>query len=612
MRGRILFFIVAALLEGGVCRGETAVPKADEMGRELLVARLLGCEVEELDGELADRLGEFLDRPLRLNSASLADLLECGLFTQFQAVSLDDYMSKNSGVYSLMELSAVYGFNETFVRALAPFVDVSPPSSLPKGRSRRVDVDAIVRGSMKPSFSQSDDPPWSYGAKVLAGFGGRFTCSAAVSRPSDGKTPSPSLYTAHFGWNWKGLSGRTSGKVLLGDFNARFGQGLVMYSGVTLGSLTSVSSFSRRSQGVSRSWSFNPQYSLRGAAFQMSIGHFSCTALLSMPGLSQKEKGYPLLPCVDLSWYFPSGQISLTGVAKFNSENPLAKVSVSERFCLRGVDVFSELAWDILGRVPSGVAGVTFPVCEGLSLATLVRYYHPDFETEMSSPVSSLSKAANEHGLSLGGDFNFGRRVPVASPTAFFSTRSLVNGSFSIDAAGFPQTKSEDVPVSLQVKIFSLWNFALSPAFTLVFRVGERFRTWGLKNRTDLRTELCFESGSFKANLRLNALKCVDWGLLGYVEGGWRCRVLALNLRQGIFRIDDWNDRIYVYERDAPGSFNVPAFYGRGLWTSFNAKVSPLPWLQIHLRSSGTFYPFPAQKKKPGKAELKLQLDFRF
>ena len=104
----------------------------------------------------------------------------------------------------------------------------------------------------------------------------------------------------------------------------------------------------------------------------------------------------------------------------------------------------------------------------------------------------------------------------------------------------------------------------------------------------------------------------MDWGLLGYVEGGWRRRVLALNLRQGIFRIDDWNDRIYVYERDAPGSFNVPAFYGRGLWTSLNAKVSPLPWLQIHLRSSGTFYPFPAQKKKPGKAELKLQLDFRF
>ena len=290
MRGRILFFIVAALLEGGVCKGETAVPKTDEMGRELLVARLLGCEVEELDGELADRLVEFLDRPLRLNSASLADLLACGLFTQLQAEYIKEYMSKNSGVYSLMELSAVYGFNESFVRALAPFVDVSPPSSLPGGHSRMVDVDAVVRGSMKPSFIQSEDLPWSYGAKVLADFGGRFTCSAAVSRPSDGKTPAPSLYTAHFAWNWKGLSGRTSGKVLLGDFNARFGQGLVMYSGVTLGSLTSVSSFSRRSQGVSRSWSFNPQYSLRGAAFQMSIGHFSCTALLSMPVLSQKGK----------------------------------------------------------------------------------------------------------------------------------------------------------------------------------------------------------------------------------------------------------------------------------------------------------------------------------
>ena len=36
-----------------------------------------------------------------------------------------------------------------------------------------------------------------------------------------------------------------------------------------------------------------------------------------------------------------------------------------------------------------------------------------------------------------------------------------------------------------------------------------------------------------------------------------------------LFDIDHWDDRIYVYERDAPGNFSSRAFCGRG----WNAQV---------------------------------------
>ena len=33
--------------------------------------------------------------------------------------------------------------------------------------------------------------------------------------------------------------------------------------------------------------------------------------------------------------------------------------------------------------------------------------------------------------------------------------------------------------------------------------------------------------------------------------------------RWTVYKVDNWDDRIYVYERDLPGMFTSPAAYGR-------------------------------------------------
>jgi hypothetical protein len=84
-------------------------------------------------------------------------------------------------------------------------------------------------------------------------------------------------------------------------------------------------------------------------------------------------------------------------------------------------------------------------------------------------------------------------------------------------------------------------------------------------------------------------------------------------LRQGFFKIDEWDDRIYAYERSAPGSFKVPAYYGRGLWTALTVSAKLSRFCKMYLRSSCTAYPFmPMEKRKPGKAELELYSVFSF
>ena len=123
---------------------------------------------------------------------------------------------------------------------------------------------------------------------------------------------------------------------------------------------------------------------------------------------------------------------------------------------------------------------------------------------------------------------------------------------------------------------------------------------------------MSYTSEQIYASSRLNLLRCDGTALLGYLEGGYVRSAFTAYLRVGLFRVDDWDDRIYVYERDSPDSFTVPAFYGRGVWSSAVLSWKPRRWLRLYLRAALTEYPFmDEQKRKPGRAELKLHCVFR-
>ena len=87
------------------------------------------------------------------------------------------------------------------------------------------------------------------------------------------------------------------------------------------------------------------------------------------------------------------------------------------------------------------------------------------------------------------------------------------------------------------------------------------------------------------------------------MEAGYRQETVAVYLRYGVYRIDEWDDRIYVYERDAPGNFNVPAYYGRGMWGAAYLKWNFMKKGRLYLRCA---------IKKPGNAELKLLMSLLF
>lgn len=578
------------------------------------VLEFLGTDVpEDADPYEIERLEDLLAHPVRINSGQEV-LSSCGLFTAYQAASLSDYISRHGGVFSLNELAVVDGFSEDYARKLSPFISMEG-AELSGTASRGLRGDLTLRTAARLDGDESFQ--WSYGMRCLMTCGESFGLSCGLSRSYSAPSGTPQYRALSAEWR----AYRFPLAVVLGDFNARFGQGLALWNGMSMGGVPLPSSIARRQSGISRSRSFTGNGALTGIAAAATLGRFSLSALVAMPGIKTIRSApgkLSLLPGVNVTWNPRYGRLGFTHYADFSGiagpgpvRIPDMKTSVDGSFCIRGTDIFAEAAFDWVNGCTAALAGTSFQAGEDMRLAAMLRYYPAHYSAERSGAVRSTSRCTNEYSASFCGEFSCGGSVRLRGQEGFGTTVSRHSGDFSFDLAFFPEPKAASQLHSLQVKSVCRWQTMLTDALRLGFRLSGCLRSWGHAWRTDFRTDLAWCSRCWNASMRLNALKCAGWGFLGYMEGGYKAPDIGIYFRQGLFLIDSWDDRIYVYERDAPGCFNVPAFYGRGVWTSFVASWRFARWGKLYARASCTAWPFMSgTKKKPGRAELKIQCVF--
>ena len=581
MRRRIaVFFVIMTFLPVALC-GQTD-------GEIEVVAKWSGSNVEDMDGEEVERLCVLMRRPMRLNVSSQAELLECELLSRYQVASLLDYRERNGWVMSFMELAAVDGFGQDFVERIRPFVSLDLPSA--EGGSK-LDNEILLRTVMK---TKDGNLRYSYASRYLIESGKSWSAAVNFSRSLDASRFRPDLIGGHFCWRLR----KVPLKLIVGDFNARFGQGLTLWNGMIMSAYESPSSFMRRPSGITASGSLTGKYAYTGLASTAEFGNFVFSAMLSVPGIKQawdRPDEMALMPAINLTYNWRNGQAGITHYSVFSGPGsrpylPDMKTSADMALCVRGIDVFSELTYDWVARGLSGMTGVVFPVGEKLDMAAALRLSKEEYALALSAGVLS-GKWMNSRGTD-----GSQRRNEVL---------------LSADVTYCPEPKDDARNHSLQMKFRAQWNYIVTETISVIVRLTERARSWGTMFRTDLRTDLKWSSEYFSSSIRMNFLRCVGTSFMSYAEGGFRRSKVSLYLRQGVFLVDEWDDRIYVYERDVPGAFNVPACYGRGLWTSFVSSWKPARGLNFNIRVAYTAYPF-MKERKPGRAELSFQFVSRF
>ena len=610
MRRAVILFLLF------LCSFSSAAQGQSEMA---LIADFLGTDSEEeLDAYEVEKLEEYLRRPLLLNIYSSSRLVSSGLLTEYQVASLQDYRNNNGDVLSLSELAALDGYGRDFVERIAPFISFESYAKAGQaaGYNAALRKDISVRSSFRSDME--DGRQMAYGLKYRVEAGERLSAAVAFSRSYEGPSWRPQAFSGHVAWYFK----RRQAKLVAGDFNARFGQGLAFWNGMVLSGLASPTAYLRRASAISQSWSFTGSSAMTGLAASMMAGRTSISAVLSMPGIKNLEalSELALLPALNLTRHMRNGQVSATSYVHFSPvlgrdvRIPDLKSSVDARFCLNGTDIFAEGAMDWVTMAPAFLAGTTFPAGEDLRLAAMLRFYPPDFNPTFSGAPRSGTKCRNEHALSFSGEFSRGDYVAIRGAEGFGSSVRKHKGTFSLDAVYFPESKSEQKDVTCQAKLLLTWQCMLTDALRLSLRLNERIRNWEERIfKTDFRSDLSYISGRFQTTLRLNVMDYIGTGFLSYLEGTYKYEVMTLHLRQGLFLINNWDDRIYAYEHDAPGSFTVPAYYGRGVWTAFTASLKFSGRGRLYARASFISYPMMrAEKKKPGRAELKLQYVLSF
>lgn len=511
-----------------------------------------GAEEEALDEQALARFDHYRNHPVRINRLPRSRLLATGLFSVYQVATLLDYRQHEGDVLSVTELARIDGFGIRNARALAPFLSFAS-DRLPGQTEEddRLQAGATFRATKGSAGWQGSGKALVEGRRWEAGLAGKAV-------PGD----RPALTSGFAAFQGR----RLPLTVIAGDFQARFGQGLALWSGFSLSGIPTVTALYKRPAGLSPVRSYGGS-GYRGLAADLSLGRWTLSAFAAA------RSG--LLSGGNLSWYGKYGQVSVTA---FHDPAGSSKWAADGRFCLGGTECFAEVARDRAASCTAVVGGLVFPWGES-RLGLVRRHYPADYAPEHAGAIRSGTKVRDEEGLTLA----FGNALL----------------DLSLDAAYHPSRREG------QLKgVFS--GTLQRGAWTWKWRLAERYRSAAPRNRTDVRADLGWTRGAWTLNARLNAVRSKRTGWLAYAESGWQQGNWLAWLRGTLFRVDDWEDRVYAYERNAPGSFSVPAYYGRGFGVSCYAGRKGKHW-KAWLQASLLAYPW-METKKPGKAGLRLQV----
>jgi hypothetical protein len=287
---------------------------------------LISEQMQSEDGDLSNLTeiwSYYLSHPLNLNKAKREDLADLLLLSDIQINNLLKHREKNGYLISIYELQSINGFDLATIKKITPYVFVSDnfnsaffstKEMFKDGKHEFVtrfqrilepqsgfNVSDSVR-NIKPNSYYLGDPnrvfarySFQYNNNVSFvmagekdageqfGFGGSKIDSIPLN---DGSNQKRAEYRQTKGFDF--YSGHIAIKnirfiktLVIGDYQATFGQGLTLWQGFAFGKSASTMSIKRSGMGIKPYRSFDENRFFRGAAGTIRIKDFEFTALAS-------------------------------------------------------------------------------------------------------------------------------------------------------------------------------------------------------------------------------------------------------------------------------------------------------------------------------------------
>ena len=634
------------------CLAQTEDPAAGELLENFFRENE---QASEADAQLfLETLENLRLRPLDLNTASRDDLLSVRLLNEIQVENFLAYRNRLGALLNEYELQAIPAWDLTDIRRLLPFAKVYTgleTRNIPLargfiqgenevilrwGRNNRPNYAATAEGepdALALRFRHSFDNRMRFGFTAEKDPGEAFF-RGSNSRGFD-------FYSAHFFVQQVNPTLKT---FTLGDFSARFGQGLLLQTGFSPGKSAETMSVARDSRKINAYAAFGEAYFLRGAAATLAFGkNWEITGLFSarrrdanllapadtvdqefadLVFSSLQTSGLHRTPAeiadeksirewvggLSATRRWENGQVSLNGLHLEYDKPWQPALAPYRRFVFTGKSLtgasldynWRHRNWYVFGEIArsdnggtAALNGLLFAADRRVTLAVVHRALGRAYQSVYAAPFAETSGASNEQGVYLGADIRFGRKWQINAyadvwrhPWLRFGVSAPSQGSEYLGRVIWTPRRG--------VSFYALWQLEIKERDDSTPERGS-----GLAENRRGRFRL---HGSYKMGQGLELRSRVEWstfqigqsarsrGFLAFQEAVLRPLGSPIygSLRYTIFDTQDYDTRVYTFENDLFAAISIPGFAGRGSRYFINLTWRVNDWLRLESRLEQT------------------------
>ena len=664
---------------------------------ENLAEQIIENSDQQVDlDQIVDDLTFLYENKLNLNTATFSQLAQLHFLDDAQIRALLNYRRKYGLIISLGELTVINGFTPDLVSNLLPFVTLAPPEKAQPLNPKRVvkygrnevylrdqftlepQKGYIIRDTILPNDTVTNRYlgnrqkiyfryKFTYRDRVIAGITAEKDAGEQFFQGA--QRAGFDFYSAHLQIN---RISKRLWRIVAGDFQAQFGQGLVLWNGFAMGKSAYVLDIRRRPQGLLKYSSTDETHFFRGlgatvkfdqwylssfASYKKIDGSINFTIdttqnpyeqyITSLEGtgfhrtfseIARRHTVGETVFGLDITHKGEHLHWGITGIGYHYSVPVLSSAAIYQQhnfqgqtganigfnwfYLWRDISFFGESALSSnLGQAT--LIGLSIPLHYRLQLVTLYRYYSPNYFAFYGSGFGEGTRPQNEQGFYTGLQI---LPMPKWKISLYFDRYRFPSLRYRIYQ---PQTWGNEILAQVDyfplrwLKMYVRYKNEIKP---LNLTSGQIYQVL-MTHRQYLRFNL-----TYNANEQLRLATRVemsyyhfsdetDHGILLLQDIRWQSHNLPMVVYWRFAMFDaPYNARFFAYENDVLYAFSVPAYFYRGSRTYLLFRYDINHSLSLWLKLSTTIYADRDvisegslnQINANHKSEFKIQLRYRF
>lgn len=594
----------------------------------------------EIDiAQMQSDLEFLLKNPININTKSTQDLVHYGLITQIQYNSLQEHIDKYGALKAIEELQIIEGFGTDQILILSHFISTNNfAGSISLHREikeTKNDLTLHYNQLIQEKAGFSDDEQFYLGhpSRLMLKFKTQFYSKwkLAINLEKDAGEK--------LAWDWKNnrrafdhsslyleyKSNAILQKLIIGDYQLRLGQALTFWKGFAFKKSSNTIGIRKVANELKAHTGMDEVNFLRGLSFilkhkktqfipfvsfrkidaiildtdQGVINSIQSSGLhRSLRELSYKARLNELVFGTYLSFSLSKIKLGSSFVYQhynfpFNEESTLQRpfpFSGSENYLI-GIDadytfknghVFTEISRSANASI-SYLIGIVLSPDKRLSFSLYHRKFAKDFHAISSNALGEGALNKNEEGIYLGLEYSPKYKMLVS---AYYDLYRFPWISNKTDGSDF--VLSAVIPINKRSKSLIKYRREL---------INDSHHQQSIRHKIRIQNEHILSS-KFQLRYRLSyhhfSSITKNNGYLFFVDLIFQHpeSPFSLSSRYAIFNTDDYNTRIYAYERDAYFTYSVRPYYYKGQKIYLNLKWRLRRFFTFFIRFSHITFPY--------------------